>query len=267
MMRGRVNRRRTEWRVSKLRWPAWRIPWRALVAGPIAAAALFGCGVLGKELLDQPVRKLVVQGGFQRVTPVQIEAVIADELADGFMSIDLGAVRERVRALDWVDQVSVGRVWPDTVTVRIIEHQAAARWGANGLLNTRGELFTENAQHAFPELPNLAGPLGSEQEVAKRYLAVRGPLVAAELTLETLEMDDRGAWRVVLAGGQEIRLGRQDVDERLATFFRVVAPALRQDFARVQYVDLRYTNGFAVGWVEQNATTSVAQAAEYPGRG
>jgi cell division protein FtsQ len=38
------------------------------------------------------------------------------------------------------------------------------------------------------------------------------------------------------------------VDERLERFFDVVAPALAGDMARVQYVDLRYTNGFAVGW-------------------
>ena len=61
-------------------------------------------------------------------------------------------------------------------------------------------------------------------------------------------MDERGAWSLVLGGGQEIRLGRRDVDERLERFFDVVAPALAAEMPRVQYVDLRYTNGFAVGW-------------------
>ena len=266
MSRGKVNRRKAEKRLGKLRWPAWQVPWRALLLPPLGLATLLVAAALGKELLDQPVRKLVVQGGFQRVTPVQIEAALAAELDEGFLSIDLAELRARLRAIDWVDQVRVGRVWPDTVTVQITEHQAAARWGKNGLLNTRGELFTENAQHEFPELPSLAGPPGSEHEVAKRYLAVRGPLVAAELGLASLEMDERGAWRVVLAGGQEIRLGRQDVDKRLATFFGVVAPALGAELARAKYVDLRYTNGFAVGWLEPN-TADLARAPEAASRG
>jgi cell division protein FtsQ len=259
MIRPKVNRRKADTRRAKLRLPALRVPWRSLAAGMLGTGVLIGAGLLGKELLDQPVQKLIVQGGLQRVTAVQIEAAVAPELDDGFLSADLGKMRERVRALDWVDQVRVGRVWPDTVTVQITEHRAAARWRESGLLNTRGELFTEHAQYDFPELPSLVGPPGTEHEVAKRYLDVRGPLVAAELALESIEMDERGAWRVLLAGGQEIRLGRQDVDARLATFFRVVAPALGTQLSRVQYVDLRYTNGFAVGWLPE--ATSLAKAA------
>jgi cell division protein FtsQ len=266
VIRPKVNRRKAERRLAKWQLPALQIRWSTLLLPPLVVAGVIGVAALGKALLDQPVRKLVVEGGFQRVTPIQIEAAIAAEHDRGFLSIDLSAVRERIRSIDWVDHVQVGRAWPDTVTVRITEHQAAARWGERGLLNTRGELFTENAQYEFPELPSLDGPPGTEHEVAIRYLAVRGALVAAELDLQSLVMDERGAWRVVLAGGQEIRLGRREVDQRLATFFAVVAPALGADFARVKYVDLRYTNGFAVGWREA-ANASVAQHSEGRGRG
>jgi cell division protein FtsQ len=164
------------------------------------------------------------------------------------LTVDLGAVRARVEALDWVDRANVGRQWPDTLIVRVTEHQAAARWGESGLLNVRGELFTEQSQHAFPELPSLAGPAGTEHDVARRYLAVRGKLAEADLALESLTLDERGAWSLKLGGGQEIRLGRRDIDERLYRFFDVVAPALTAELPRVEYVDLRYTNGFAVGW-------------------
>jgi cell division protein FtsQ len=256
------NRRRVESRVSRLKLPAigsaWRKRARLALMVPSLAAALYGAFVGAAALLDQPVRKLVVEGTFQRVTPIQIEAAVADHLGTGFLSLDLAALREQVQAIDWVDRVNVGRAWPDTLIVRITEHQAAARWGEQGLLNVRGELFTEHAQHALPELPSLAGPTGSEQEVAKRYLAVRGRLAEANLTLEQLSMDERGAWSLVLGGGQEIRLGRRDIDERLVRFFDVVAPALAAELPRVRYVDLRYTNGFAVGWRAPESGTLAA---------
>ena len=56
-------------------------------------------------------------------------------------------------------------------------------------------------------------------------------------------------------------LGRREIDERLYRFFDVVAPALANDLKRVAYVDLRYTNGFAVGWREAQpaGVTAVAQ--------
>jgi cell division protein FtsQ len=171
-----------------------------------------------------------------------------------------------VQALDWVDRANVGRRWPDTLIVRVTEHQAAARWGESGLLNVRGELFAERSPHVFPELPSLAGPPGSERDVARRYLAVRGKLAEADLSLQTLSMDERGSWRLVLEGGQEIRLGRRDIDERLYRFFDVVAPALAAQLKGVEYVDLRYTNGFAVGW-RDGPPANLAAIAAVPDRG
>ena len=79
-------------------------------------------------------------------------------------------------------------------------------------------------------------------------------------------MDERGAWSLLLGGGQEIRLGRRDVDERLLRFFDVVAPALAPELPRVRYVDLRYTNGFAVGW-RASADAALAAAESMPDRG
>jgi cell division protein FtsQ len=264
------NRRRVESRVPRLKVPAVGAHWlhraRAVLVLPLVLVAAYGLFKVAQLSLDQPVRNLVVEGAFQRVTPIQVEAAIAADLESGFLSIDLVGVRERVEALDWVDRAKVGRQWPDTLIVRVTEHQAAARWGESGLLNVRGELFTEHSQHTFPELPRLAGPPGSEHDVARRYLAVRGKLAEADLALQSLELDERGAWRLVLGGGQEIRLGRRDIDERLYRFFDVVAPTLTTDLARVEYVDLRYTNGFAVGW-RGGPPATLAAVARVPDRG
>src|SRR5690606_2746893 len=210
----RANRRKAaRARRALPKLPKIRIRWRAVLVPPLVVAAL-GAGAVGaKTLLDRPVRTLTLEGAFQRVTPLAIEAAVAPELGRGFLSLDLEAVRARVEALDWVDRVEVARAWPGRLVVRVTEHQAAARWGETGLLNVRGELFTESAQHAaLPELPQLAGPPGTEHEVASLYLAVRGRLAASHLTLERLTLDERGAWELVLGGGQHVRLGRRDVD-------------------------------------------------------
>jgi cell division protein FtsQ len=266
----KANRRRVESRLPRLKLPALGAAWlrwlRAVLVLPLVAVGLYGMFKVIQVVLDQPVTNLVVEGTFQRVTPIQVEAAVADGLNSGFLTVDLGTLRERVQALDWVDRANVGRQWPDTLIVRVTEHQAAARWGETGLLNVRGELFTEHSQHAFPELPNLAGPPGSERDVARRYLAVRGKLAEADLSLASLELDERGSWRLVLGGGQEVRLGRRDIDERLYRFFDIVAPALAADLKSVEYVDLRYTNGFAVGW-RDGPPANLATVAALPDRG
>jgi cell division protein FtsQ len=259
MMRSRTNRRKSAPR--KLRVPAIKaikINVRAIATPPLLVLALLGALAGIHALLDRPVHALVVEGTFERVTALEIEAAAAPELKKGFLSLDLNALRRRVQDIDWVEGVEIERVWPGTLTIVVKEHQAAARWGAQGLLNVRGELFTEDGRYEFPELPHLAGPPGSEKEVAGLYLALRGKLTAAGLALDSLSMDERGAWHVRLRRGQEIRLGRRDVAERVTRFFDAAAPALAREFDRVSYIDLRYTNGFAVGWARPAAETQLS---------
>ena len=245
---------------SPRRLPALpRIHFRSLLL-PLAAVALVGGTLFGsKILLDNPVRTLIVQGTFQRVSPIQVEAALGSALQHRFLSADITEMRRQVEELDWIQKAEIRRVWPDTLEIRVTEHRAAARWGKAGLLDIDGELFTEDVRYTFPELPQLAGPRGREREVANYYLAVRGLLAEANLQMRSLAMDSRGALWLLLEGGQEIRVGQTGIGERLERFFRVVAPTLAQEFARVSYVDLRYTNGFAVGWSPEAVIPQAAQ--------
>lgn len=264
MINAKNNRRKMTKKPRE--WPKLSFNWTRVLV-PMGFLGIFVAVVLGGQfLLDRPVRHLEIESSFQRVTPIQVEAAIVSALTGGFLSVGLKELQHKVESLDWVESVEITRSWPDKLAVRVKEHQAAARWGEAGLLNIHGELFTESSRHAFPELPRLAGPAGTEWEVATRYLGLRNRLVGANLVLESLVMDDRGSWRIKLDGGQEIRIGRREVDERLDRLFQVVAPSLADQFHLIQHVDLRYTNGFSIGWVSKQGT-QLAQESEALGNG
>ncbi|MFL2553675.1 MAG: cell division protein FtsQ/DivIB [Candidatus Rariloculaceae bacterium] len=253
MKRARVNRRKTAKQRQSSILPKARINFRAILLPSLLIASVAGALLAGQILLDRPVGKLQIEGSFQRVTPIQVEAAVSPVLGFGFLSSDLSEIRQLVSTLDWVDEVEVVRIWPDTLVVRIWEHEAAARWGDKGLLNTHGVLFTDESRYEFPELPQLIGPHGVESEVANQYLVLRGRLVESNLSLDTLSMDERGAWLLKLNTGQEVRFGRRDVEQRINRFFDIAAPALASDMDRAEYIDLRYTNGFSVGWLDDMA--------------
>ena len=172
-------------------------------------------------------------------------------------SVDLERIRKRVESTDWVDSAVVTRVWPDAIRVVVNEEVAAARWNDAGLLNARGELFIRNARYVPPELPLLEGPEGSESQVAQLYIDAQGRLLESGLRLTGVRLDDRGAWELELADGLQVRLGRQDVKERLERFIRLASPTVAKRVAEIKYVDMRYTNGFSVGW---NARSALAVA-------
>ena len=219
-------------------------------AGRIAGAllALVALGALLALGLDQPVRSIVIDGPFQRVAAVEVEQAARGALKGGFVSADLEKLREAVEALAWVDRARVQRLWPDRVRVEVVEQQAAARWGEDGLLNTRGELFATGVRHVPPELPRLDGPDGSHSQVAQRYLAIQGRLVEQGMRVAALRLDARGAWELDLSNGVTVRLGRRQVDERMERFVQVGAQVISGQAAKIQYIDMRYSNGFSIGW-------------------
>ena len=228
---------------------------------PVAILVLVAVLLLGARVfLDHPVRNLHMEGSFERVTPVEVQAVMAPGLQDSFLTADLVALRGLVESLGWVKRAQVARLWPDTLVIRVTEHQVAARWGDTSLISREGEVFAGEARYMFPELPRLAGPPNTERRVVDRYLELQGLLGAANLTLTALSIDERGSWRMQLQGGQTIRIGRSDVEQRLDRFFHLAAPLLRNEFDRVSHVDMRYTNGFSVGWRPVASDISTAAA-------
>ncbi len=253
----RRNRRKPAGR--RIRLPNLEWPRAGRIAG--ALAALGALGLLLVLGLDQPVRSIVIDGPFQRVTAVEVQQAALGALKGGFVSADLDKVRKAVEALAWVDRSRVQRLWPDRIRIEIVEQQAAARWGEDGLLNTRGELFASGVNLVPPELPRLEGPTGTEWQVAQRYLAIQGRLSSLGLQVSALRLDPRGAWELDLSTGVTVRLGRRQVDERMDRFVQFGAQVIAGRAADVRYVDMRYSNGFSIGWRGNRKPPRAAPAA------
>ncbi len=240
----KVRRKAQVPKLEKWKFSSVRLPMRSM-----AVAALIGLVfVIALRLADRPVSAILVNAPFQRVTAMQIEEVVRAELGRGLLTTDLDVVQQRLEALAWVDEVRLRRRWPDALEVGVSEQQAAARWGDKGLLNTRGELFIEDARRSVNELPQLVGPKGEEAQVAARYLQLHATLVKHGFQLRSVTLDERGSWRLKLSSGLEVRLGREQVDERVGKFLTLVTPLIAGRAELVDYIDMRYANGFAIGW-------------------
>ena len=220
----------------------------------LAAAAVIYIGVhalIHSPML--PVRHIALQGELGHVTRAQAEGAARAGAVGTFFSVDLDAVRRAFEALPWVRKVEVRRLWPDRIQVAIEEHVPLARWGADTramrLVNTYGEVFAGELSDA-DRLPQFAGPLGSAQEVTRRYGAFRQALAPLKLEPRQVLLSPRYAWQLRLSNGLTLELGRdqlkEPVLERLSRFVAFYAQTLGRLKRRLDYVDLRYPNGFAL---------------------
>ena len=222
----------------------WSLRGAALAALLVAAAAGWA-GVRDAERFR--LRTLLVQGGFTRVAPDDVYRAVHAELGASFLAVDLAAARAAVEALPWVASASVRREWPGTLRITLTEEVPVATWRDSGLVNADGVVFADGAA-AFAGLPALSGPTDAAAEVLATYSEMQRALAASGLELKRVEQSERRAWTVWLTDGTQVRLGRRDALPRLARYASVAAPVVAPQAAHIAYVDMRYANGFALGW-------------------
>lgn len=190
-----------------------------------------------------PVKKIEIYGQLRRVTPEQLKYIAEHELTGTFFTLDIDKTRAAFGKLPWVKQAQVRRRWPDTLDIEVDEHIALARWHENGLVDADGEWFDAASNQ---NLPVLMGPAGSEKEMSQMLLRIQHELAATKLTLVRLWLSDRRAWRVELNNGIRLELGRGEVGSRAARFAAHWKGTLAVLPYKIEYVDMRYPNGFAV---------------------
>jgi len=225
-----------------------RVQWVRLITLCTVLAISVSVYVATLWLMNRPIQSVVIDGAFERVSAIQVEDALELHIQTGFLSADLHAMRRQLRLLPWVANAKVRRRWPGTIEVSIEEQSSAARWGDAGLLNVDGELFIENVSHAPAELPLLNGPHGSERRVAEMYFYVQERLERRGMSAVSLRLDDRGAWEIQLISGIRVRLGARMIETRLDRFFAALDKVVAAQAEDVDYIDMRYTNGFAIGW-------------------
>lgn len=177
----------------------------------------------------------------QRVDAEQIEAVVRNELRGNFFTVNLEESRQAFEKLAWVRKVSVRRQFPWRLEVSLEEHQALASWNGVELVNTYGEVFKAATNQI---LPGFIGQPDTAGEVTQMYAAFSNQLTPLEQQITLISLSPRHAWQLRLSNGMLLKLGREQAQQRLARF--VMVSPWSEIGGTVQYVDLRYRNGFAV---------------------
>ncbi len=189
------------------------------------------------------VRGIDVVGNVAHVTREQVRTIAANELKGTFFTVDLRGAQAAFEKLPWVRRVDVRRRWPDRLEIVVEEHRALARWGNSALVNSQGEMF-EGASNQ--RLPVFEGPAGSHFEITGNYLRFNQSLALIGRQVKRVQVSERRAWRLVLDDGTLIELGRDGVVRRLQSFVTAYARSVGELGGATDYVDLRYSNGFAV---------------------
>ena len=148
-------------------------------------------------------------------------------------------------------QASLRRHFPGTLEVSVVEQRPIARWGDTAFLNHEARVIAVADAKRWGGLPLISGPEGSQQRLMAHYRRLLELLRPLQLAPATLEEDAFGQLTVLLDGGIELRLGRQEYfARRVDSFLTLWRGELAAVADRVRRVDMRYADGAAVAYDE-----------------
>ncbi len=241
---------------SKKPKPSRSFSWSQLIPAALLVLLLvIGTGLYqgGKVLLSQPVTRVIVNGDFHHVNQQAIVDQVQPFLVDGFVMLDLEGIRQQLLQHPWILDVTLSREWSGQIQIAVTEQTPIARWGEHAYLNHRGELFeplsgVRSAGLTSKALPQLHGPDSSAAQVMNNFRELGKTLAQEKLSLNRLILNDRGNWSARLDNGVSIVFGAGEIMEKMRRFLFVYQQGLSTDFSRVETIDMRYSNGFAVAW-------------------
>ena len=230
----------------------------------LLALALLGAAVQAwRELapqLDRPIAQVLVEsklGAVAQSNQLELQQQLDSFGEVRFLSADLSAMQQALEQLPWIDQARVSRIWPDQLKVEVVEQQPIARWGEQQWLNSRGQVFRGVTREPEAGMPRLLGPEGSQEQVMQQYWSLTRVLRPMGYSIARLEMKARGSWFVITSDGLELLLGRDVILEKVRRFSAIYERELKEQMDRVARVDLRYANGLAVAWRDNDSAVEV----------
>lgn len=229
---------------------------RGFSSGMLAVLLLFIVSLAGSVWVSMgivaserwPIRWLEVEGSFDRVSAEQLRSSLAPLVDSSFFTVDLQQVRETALRNPWVAAVSVQKKWPDTVLVTVHEHVPVAHWNSGLLISGDGQMFAPPGADEIQGLAWLSGPDERLTQVLDQWARFNLMLDSANLEIDRLSLDQRGAWSMQVNKGTWFHLGREDANERLERLMNSWSTLLHNRELPPVRVDLRYTNGFAIHW-------------------
>ena len=207
-----------------------------------------------KQIQIEPVAGQTLK----HINKTMVKRQVAETVQGNFFSVRLEDVKRGFESMPWVRHANVRRVWPNGLIVSIEEQQAFGTWDgsdSNTLINKYGELFAGRVSEIGDgaRLIDFHGPEDAGKEVMSLYEKANNWFKPWGAEVTSLALTERYAWHIKLSNGMKVEFGRDEessdknlTEERVARLFKYW-PQVQEKWAnRIDAVDLRYANGFAV---------------------
>jgi len=217
---------------------------------PVSIVITLTCVVLSvtlllAQLINKDVNQLQIEATFAHVSEEDIRTQLQGVFPDGFVYLDVSKVNERLIELPMISSVQVEKIWPDTLKVSVQEEKPVATWNGSSMVSQQGEILP--LALAQLQLPQLQGSEGESRMVMQHFQLFNRWGKRHQLNLISLNSTASG-WQLTYKNSLQIWLDNAQAMHGLQQLESVLQ---QFQLERIQRIDMRYEQGFAVAWKDQ----------------
>jgi len=202
-----------------------------------------------------PIKRITIDGDAPHITKEQLSYIASHRLIGTFFTINIDELQHEFHKIPWVSQVSVLRNFPDSITVKILEYKAVARWGQDDLLSADGRIF--NGAESKTDLPVFYASQSQIKDVLMVYDTLDELFKIHELKIQKIIYNGVGLVKLYLSNNLELVLcginSGNDIGSGLGSgftgdvqVFNKYWDQLHEIKPKMTYVNMCYKNALAI---------------------
>lgn len=187
--------------------PVWL--WRSGLVSA-AATAVRDAAIARTARAGLTVQNVLLEGRHY-TAPQEIRHAVGLRRGDAILGVDIGAIRDRLKAITWIRDATVVRHLPDTIAIHIVERRPFALWQRKRklvLVDDLGVVITAERLGAFRKLPILVGNDAPRHAPSLFAMLQSEPRLARQV-ISAVRVGNR-RWNVEFKNGIQVRLPEND---------------------------------------------------------
>ena len=200
-----------------------------------------------REIFHFPIKN-VTSSELINVNKDDISNAVKYLYSKSFFDIDLNYLKNKLEKIEWVRKINVRRSYPNEIIIDIEEHTPILIWNNKMYINMYGEKF--NVSKIDKNIPLLISDESRINEVFTYFKLFNEKLSSRKLDFKITKImeNEIRSLTISLSSGINIQLGSKDVNIKIPLFFEIYNSLNTRDLNKIRYIDMRYSNGFSVGW-------------------
>ena len=165
-----------------------------------------------------------------------------------FFNFKINILKKEIEKVPWVKSADIRRVYPGEIKIYIEEHVPIAIWNNKSYMNDTGDIFfIRDIEKKLPVINSNK----NRNKIMFVYFSLLLKYISDynfDIKIKKIEENDIRSLSAYLSSGIIVKFGSKDIKDKIHTFIKLYKTLNSSDLEKIGYIDMRYSNGFSIGW-------------------